>query len=225
MKKIFLDNIWENKLKGEFEKEYMKNLSEFLNKEKLTKTIYPLGSEIFNAFNLTCFRDVKVIILGQDPYHGFGQAHGLSFSVKHGVKPPPSLQNIFKELETDIGISKPNHGNLEKWSKQGVFLLNSILTVEKNNPGSHSNKGWEKFTDKVLKELSSLKKNLVYILWGKKAQEKGNFINKYDNLIIQSSHPSPYSANNGFFGSKPFSRTNEYLIKYKIDPIKWNLNG
>ncbi len=225
MKKIFLDNVWENKLKDEFEKEYMKNLSNFLNKEKLTKTIYPPGSEIFNAFNLTFFQDVKVIILGQDPYHGFGQAHGLSFSVKHSVKPPPSLHNIFKELETDIGIAKPNHGNLEKWSKQGVFLLNSILTVEKNNPGSHSNKGWEKFTDKVLKELSSLKKNLVYILWGKKAQEKGNFINKYNNLIIQSSHPSPYSANNGFFGSRPFSKTNEYLIKYKINPIQWNLNG
>ena len=224
MKKIFLDEIWGDKLKEEFEKEYMKNLSDFLKKEKSSKVIFPLGSEIFNAFNLTWFDEVKVIILGQDPYHGLGQAHGLSFSVKDDVKIPPSLQNIFKELETDIGLNKPNHGNLEKWSKQGVLLLNSILTVEKGQPASHANKGWEIFTDKVLEKLTIFKKNLVYILWGRKALEKANFINKNDNLIIQSSHPSPYSANNGFFGSKPFSKANEYLIKHNINPIEWNLN-
>ena len=225
MSKIFLDQIWENKLKDEIKKDYMKSLSDFLIKERLTKKIFPIRSEVFNAFNLTKFEDVKVIILGQDPYHGVGQAHGLSFSVKKGVPPPPSLQNIFKELESDIGVARPSHGNLEKWSQQGVILLNSILTVEKGQAGSHANKGWEKFTDKVLEILNFYKKNLVYILWGKKALEKANFVNEKDNLIIHSPHPSPYSACNGFFGSKPFSKTNEYLRKHNIKTIDWDLNN
>ena len=225
MSKIFLDQIWENKLKDEIKKDYMKSLSDFLIKERLTKKIFPIRSEVFNAFNLTKFEDVKVIILGQDPYHGVGQAHGLSFSVKKGVPPPPSLQNIFKELESDIGVARPSHGNLEKWSQQGVILLNSILTVEKGQAGSHANKGWEKFTDKVLEILNFYKKNLVYILWGKKALEKANFVNEKDNLIIHSPHPSPYSACNGFFGSKPFSKTNEYLRKHNLKTIDWDLNN
>ncbi len=223
MSKIFLDQIWENKLKDEIKKEYMKSLSNFLIKERLTKTIFPIPSEVFNAFNLTKFEDVKVVILGQDPYHGVGQAHGLSFSVKKGVKPPPSLQNIFQELESDLGVSRPTHGNLERWSSQGVILLNTILTVEKGQAGSHANKGWEKFTDKVLEILNFYKKNLVYMFWGKKALEKANFVNEKDNLIIHSSHPSPYSAYNGFFGSKPFSKTNEYLRKHNIKTIDWDL--
>ena len=225
MSKIFLDQIWENKLKDEIKKDYMKSLSDFLIKERLTKKIFPIRSEVFNAFNLTKFEDVKVVILGQDPYHGVGQAHGLSFSVKKGVPPPPSLQNIFKELESDIGVARPSHGNLEKWSQQGVILLNSILTVEKGQAGSHANKGWEKFTDKVLEILNFYKKNLVYILWGKKALEKANFVNEKDNLIIHSPHPSPYSAYNGFFGSKPFSKTNQYLRKHNIKTIDWDLNN
>ncbi len=162
--------------------------------------------------------------MGQDPYHGEGQAHGLSFSVERGVKPPPSLKNIFKELKSDLGFGPPEDGNLEKWGIQGVLLLNSILTVEQGKPGSHANKGWEIFTDKVLINLNSIKKNIVYILWGKKAQEKGSFLNSKNNLIIESSHPSPYSANCGFFGSKPFSKTNEYLVKNNYAPINWDLN-
>ena len=179
--------------------------------------------KIFNALNTTKFDNVKVIILGQDPYHGVRQAHGLSFSVEKGIKPPPSLENIFKELKDDIGITKPNHGNLESWAHEGVLLLNSILTVEKNKPGSHKGRGWEIFTDKILSKLNDLKDNLVFILWGKQAQEKCNFINNHKHLIIQSSHPSPYSANHSFFGSKPFSKTNTYLIKKNIKPINWKI--
>ena len=224
MNKISLEISWKEKLIDEFDKDYIKSLKKFLEKEKLNKSIFPPGSQIFNAFNLTKFHDVKAVIIGQDPYHGEGQAHGLSFSVRKNIPPPPSLKNIFKELQSDIGIVQPNHGNLENWSKKGVLLLNSILTVEKGRPGSHANKGWERFTDKVLENLNYFKKNLVYILWGKKSQEKENFINKNKNLIICSSHPSPYSANNGFFGSKPFSKTNDYLCKNNIKPIDWDLN-
>ena len=225
MGKIELESSWKEKLIDEFNKEYMHSLRDFLKKEKTErKVIFPPGRKIFSALNLTSFKNVKVVILGQDPYHGSNQAHGLSFSVEHGIRPPPSLNNIFKELASDLDIEKPNHGNLEKWGKQGVLLLNSILTVEKSKPGSHANRGWEVFTDKILFLLNSSKNNLVFILWGKKAQEKGHFIDSDRHMIIKSTHPSPYSANNGFLGSKPFSRTNQYLKKNNIKEIDWYLN-
>ena len=225
MGKIELESSWKEKLIDEFNKEYMHSLRDFLKKEKSErKVIFPPGKKIFSALNLTSFQNVKAVILGQDPYHGYNQAHGLSFSVEYGIKTPPSLNNIFKELASDLNIEKPNHGNLEKWSKQGVLMLNSILTVEKSKPGSHANRGWEVFTDRILFLLNSSKNNLVFILWGKKAQEKGHFIDSDRHMIIKSTHPSPYSANNGFLGSKPFSRTNQYLKKNNIKEIDWYLN-
>jgi len=225
MKKIILENSWKEKLLEEFNKDYMRSLSVFLRSEKLkNKIIFPPGNKIFNAFNLTKFEDVKVVILGQDPYHGHNQAHGLSFSVEEGIRPPPSLKNIFKELESDMGIKQPEHGNLERWCSEGVLLLNSILTVEKSKPASHANMGWEQFTDKILSILNDLKRNVVFILWGKKAQEKGHFLDKNRHLILKSAHPSPYSANNGFLGSKPFSKTNHYLNSNNIKEIDWDLN-
>ena len=221
---INIEESWRKRLIEEFEKPYMRELSTFLKAEKKEgKEIFPIGSEILSAFNLTPFEKVKVVILGQDPYHGRGQAHGLSFSVKEGVQPPPSLENIFKELKTGIALPRPKSGSLEKWAREGVLLLNTVLTVEKSKPASHQGKGWEIFTDKVLSLLNEEKSNLVYILWGKKAQEKGTFLNKNTNLIIKSAHPSPYSAASGFFDSKPFSKTNEYLISNNISPINWEL--
>ena len=226
MKKIILENSWKEKLLEEFNKDYMRSLSVFLRSEKLkNKIIFPPGNKIFNAFNLTKFEDVKVVILGQDPYHGHNQAHGLSFSVEEGIRPPPSLKNIFKELESDMGIKQPEHGNLERWCSEGVLLLNSILTVEKSKPASHANMGWEQFTDKILSILNDLKRNVVFILWGKKAQEKGHFINTDSHFVITCAHPSPYSANNGFFGSRPFSKTNTYLKKCNIKEINWDLSS
>ena len=224
MGKINLESSWLKVLKDEFEKPYMKNLSIFLNNEKKNnKIIYPPGSKIFNALNLTPFTSVKVIILGQDPYHGQNQANGLSFSVEIGNKIPPSLQNIFKELNSDLNILPSQHGDLSNWAKQGVLLLNTILTVESSKPSSHSNKGWEIFTDKILHSLSSLKENLVFILWGKKAEEKISLIDESKHKILKSTHPSPYSANNGFFGSQPFSKTNFFLESKNIDKINWQL--
>ncbi len=224
MKKVNLEDSWKEKLIEEFKKDYMQSLSEFLRSEiSKKKVIFPPGKKIFNALNLTSFENVKVVILGQDPYHGYNQAHGLSFSVEKGIKPPPSLKNIFKELESDLGIKQPDHGNLERWCDEGVLLLNSILTVEKSKPASHANVGWERFTDEILSALNDLKKNVVFILWGKKAQEKGHFINTKNHFVIKSTHPSPYSANNGFFGSKPFSKTNNYLKKNNIQEINWDL--
>ncbi len=224
MGKINLESSWLKILNDEFEKPYMKNLSIFLNSEKKkNKIIYPPGSKIFNALNLTPFTSVKVIILGQDPYHGQNQANGLSFSVEIGNKIPPSLQNIFKELYSDLNIYPSQHGDLSNWAKQGVLLLNTILTVQASKPSSHSNKGWEIFTDKILHSLSSLKDNLVFILWGKKAQEKISLIDESKHKILKSTHPSPYSANNGFFGSQPFSKTNFFLESKNIDKINWKL--
>ena len=225
MRNIYLEESWKAFLISEFEKDYMQSLSQFLREQKLhKKIIYPPGNKIFNAFQLTKFEKLKVVILGQDPYHGIGQAHGLSFSVEQGIKPPPSLNNIFKELESDLGLKRPDHGNLEKWAQQGVLLLNSILTVEKGSPGSHTKRGWEIFTDEVLNTITSLRKNTVFILWGQKAQDKCHFIDSTENLVIKSSHPSPYSAHGGFLGSKPFSRTNNYLKDHGYDPIDWDLN-
>ena len=220
---IGLQNTWKEKLLLEFEKAYMKNLSAFLREEKAKKKIiYPSGKKIFNALNLTDFHEVKAVIVGQDPYHGEGQANGLSFSVENGIAKPPSLRNIFKELKADLGIEEPTHGNLSKWGENGVLLLNSVLTVEAHKPGSHYNRGWERFTDKIL-ELLSTNKEIVFILWGKKAQEKVSSINLQDNSVIKSAHPSPFSANNGFFGSKPFSKVNLMLREMGLDPVDWKL--
>ncbi len=224
MKRVRIDNSWEKPLQREFDSKYMKELGDFLRSEKTKgKKIFPLGGQIFNSFNLTKFDEVKAVIIGQDPYHGEGQAHGLSFSVQRGTSIPPSLRNIFLELENDLNISMSGQGNLEKWSKQGVLLLNSCLTVEKNRPGSHQGIGWEKFTDSVLCCINDLKKNVVFILWGKKAKEKEELIDKQIHLVISSSHPSPFSAHYGFFGSKPFSKTNAYLIEKGLTPIDWTL--
>ena len=218
---VQIEKSWLTQLSSEFEKDYMKKLSLFLKEEKKTKTIYPLGSKIFNAFNLTPFSEVKVVILGQDPYHGPNQANGLSFSVNKSFPIPPSLKNIFKELFDDLGIQPSNSGCLERWSNQGVLLLNTYLTVERGKPGSHRNIGWERFTDYVLSKLNENKKNIVYLLWGKHAQEKAKIINSANNKIIMSAHPSPYSANYGFFGSRPFSKANDFLVNTNQTKINW----
>ena len=222
MARVNIDESWFEYLSPEFDSDYMKNLSIFLKNEKsLQKVIYPKGNKIFNAFNLTPFGKVKVVILGQDPYHGESQANGLSFSVSPSVKIPPSLRNIFKELYQDLKIRTGTSGCLEHWAKQGVFLLNTCLTVEKGKPASHRNKGWERFTDATLNALNQNKKNLVYILWGSHAKEKASLINHKQNLILVSPHPSPYSASHGFFGSKPFSKTNSYLQAHGQRIIQW----
>ena len=224
MTNIKIDDSWKIELEDEFNSSYMSDLRNFL-KEQISrgKIIFPPMNKIFNAFNLTPFQNVKVVIVGQDPYHGYGQANGLSFSVEDIIKIPPSLRNIYKELYTDLRITSPENGNLQNWAKQGVLLLNSCLTVEQGLPGSHQDKGWETFTSKVLKVINIKKNNVVFILWGKKAQEKGKFLDKERHLIIQSNHPSPFSAYHGFFGSKPFSITNNYLNINKIKPINWQL--
>ena len=220
---VGLRNTWKEKLLPEFEKDYMKNLSAFLREEKAKKKIiYPSGKKIFNALNLTDFHEVKVVIVGQDPYHGEGQANGLSFSVENGIAKPPSLRNIFKELKSDLGIKEPIHGNLTGWGKNGVLLLNSVLTVEAHKPGSHYNRGWERFTNKIL-ELLAENEEVVFVLWGKKAQEKVASINLQCNCVIKSAHPSPFSANNGFFGSKPFSQVNQILREKGLVPVDWSL--
>jgi len=224
MNKVRIHESWKRELNDEFSSIYMENLRTFLKQElKLEKKIFPPMNKVFNAFNLTPFTNVKIVLVGQDPYHGNGQANGLSFSVEENIKIPPSLQNIFKELFTDLRLTSPQNGSLEKWAKQGVLLLNNCLTVEKGRPGSHQGKGWEKFTDKVLQTVNDKKKHIVFILWGRKAQEKGNFLDKNRHLVIESSHPSPFSANTGFFGSKPFSRANKYLLEKRIEPIDWQL--
>ena len=223
-KNIKIHKSWLKHIEAEFDKEYMKNIKKsILNFKESGKIIYPKNNEIFNALNLTEFEKTKVIILGQDPYHGPEQAHGLSFSVKNGIKPPPSLLNIFKEIEFDLSIKvDKKDGNLTRWAKQGVLLLNSLLTVEKGKPLSHKEIGWETLTDKIIKVLSQNKKNLVFILWGSHARSKKLLISKNENLIIESAHPSPLSAHRGFIGSKPFSRTNDYLIKNNMNPVNWS---
>ncbi len=221
---VKIDESWKNVLKSEFSKPYFPQIPLHIKTEKSQgKTIYPPGSLIFNAFNTTPFDKVKVVILGQDPYHGKGQAHGLCFSVQYGVPPPPSLLNIFKELQDDIGIEIPNHGNLTHWAEQGVFLLNASLTVRAGEPMSHAKIGWAQFTDTVIKTISAQKKHVVFLLWGKFAQEKRVLIDESKHLILRSVHPSPLSAYGGFFGCKHFSKTNEYLSSKGIDPIDWSL--
>ena len=221
---IKIEASWKEALKQEFSTDYFQQIPEHIKTEKLQgKVIYPPGSVIFNAFNTTPLEKVKVVILGQDPYHGKGQAHGICFSVQIGVPPPPSLLNIFKELQDDIGITIPDHGNLTKWAEQGVFLLNASLTVRAGEPMSHSKIGWATFTDAVIKTISSMKINVVFLLWGKFAQEKRVLIDESKHCILRSVHPSPLSAYGGFFGCKHFSKTNEYLASKGIDPIDWSL--
>jgi len=218
-----LKNDWASLLEQEFQEPYYLSLREFLIKEYTTRTVYPDKNNIFNALHFTPYSEVKVVILGQDPYHGRGQAHGLSFSVQPGVNLPPSLQNIFKELESDVGCSIPNHGYLVKWAEQGVMMLNAVLTVRAGEANSHQGKGWENFTDKVISLLNQREEPIVFILWGKYAQEKQQLITSPQHLVIRSPHPSPFSALRGFFGSKPFSRANSFLRKNGQQEIDWQL--
>jgi uracil-DNA glycosylase len=221
---VKIESSWKKVLKEEFDNPYFLQLVLHLKTEREQgKIIYPPGSLLFNAFNTTPFHKVKVVLLGQDPYHGRGQAHGLCFSVQNGVPPPPSLVNIFKELQDDIGIAIPNHGNLIHWAQQGVFLLNASLSVRAGEPMSHSKIGWAAFTDTVIKKISEQRKNIVFLLWGKFAQEKRVLIDETRHCILRSVHPSPLSAYGGFFGCKHFSKTNEYLTSKGIDPIDWAL--
>lgn len=216
---------WLDFLQGEFEQPYMRELRSFLVAEsRAGKTIYPKGGEIFNALNLTPLSQVKVVILGQDPYHGPGQAHGLCFSVREGVPPPPSLQNIFQELKTDVAISPPKNGNLENWAKQGVLLLNTVLTVEQGKAASHRDRGWERFTDKVIQLVAAKKEPTVFFLWGSFAQSKSPMIPSPPHLVLKSVHPSPLSAYRGFFGCKHFSLANEFLKSKGRDPVDWSLS-
>ena len=218
-----LGNDWDIILKDELEKDYFKKLLEIIKKEYKEKTIYPKQTEIFKAFRNTPYKDVKVVILGQDPYHGENQAEGLSFSVKVGVDQPPSLKNIFKELNSDLGCSIPKHGSLVKWSEEGILLLNTVLTVEKDKAASHKDLGWEIFTDEVIKKLNEKNEPIVFILWGSFARSKKKLITNKNHYIIESAHPSPLSAYNGFFGSKPFSKTNNFLISKGLKPIDWEI--
>jgi len=221
---VKIEESWKEVLKQEFTKTYFLEITNFLKMEKMAgKTIYPPGSQIFNAFNTTPFDKVKAVILGQDPYHGPGQAHGLSFSVPKGVAPPPSLVNIFKELQNDIGLPIPNHGNLTHWAEQGVMLLNASLTVRANEPMSHAKIGWAEFTNAVIEKISAHKKNTVFLLWGKFAQEKQVLVDETKHLVLRAAHPSPFSADKGFFGCKHFSKTNAWLMSKGIDPIDWKL--
>ncbi len=221
MKKVDIETSWYNLLKNEFEKSYFSNLRTFIKNEYKNKQIFPPPKLIFNAFNLTPVNKVKVVIIGQDPYHRQGQAHGLSFSVPKKVKIPPSLINIYKELESDVGKNIPNHGLLEGWAKQGILLLNSVLTVESGKANSHKGIGWEKFTESVISKISIKKKKVVFLLWGNYAHKKEEFISPNEHLVLKTVHPSPLSAYNGFFGCKHFSKTNKFLKQNNIGEIIW----
>lgn len=218
---VRIEESWKQKLTPEFEKDYFIKLTEFVRAEYASKTIYPPAKLIFNAFDHCPFDDVKVVIIGQDPYHGPDQAHGLCFSVAEGVPNPPSLQNIFKEIMSDLGKPMPANGDLTRWARQGVLLLNATLTVQAHQAGSHQRKGWEEFTDAAIRLLAEEREHLVFILWGAYAQKKGAFIDRSKHLVLASAHPSPLSAYNGFFGNKHFSRTNEYLKAHGITEIEW----
>lgn len=218
-----IGNQWDHYLENEYKKEYFQKLLDFIKEEYKNKTIYPKQNEVFNAFRYTDYQDIKVVILGQDPYHGINQAEGLSFSVKDEVLKPPSLKNIFKELESDLGIPFPEHNSLKPWANEGVLLLNAVLTVEEHNPASHKDKGWETFTDNVIKVINKKEEPVVFILWGAFARSKKDLITNPKHLIIESAHPSPFSAYNGFFGSKPFSKTNEFLKKNGIKEVNWRV--
>ena len=218
-----IGNNWDNLLTEEFNKDYFKNLMDFIKQEYKTKTIYPKQTEVFNAFRYTDYDNVKVVILGQDPYHGPNQAEGLSFSVSNEVLKPPSLKNIFKELESDLGIPFPTKNSLKPWAKEGVLLLNAVLTVEEHTPTSHKDKGWETFTDNVISIINKKNTPVVFILWGSYARNKKSLITNPIHYIIESPHPSPFSAYNGFFGSKPFSKTNEFLKSKGLKEIDWKV--
>lgn len=219
-----IHNDWDEKLKVVWESEGFKKFLNVVNDEYAKKTIYPPKNYIFNALKLTPYKDVKVVIMGQDPYHGEGEAHGLSFSVQKGIKVPPSLQNIYKELYADLGISPKNDGDLTNWAKEGVLLLNAVLTVVKDTPASHRKLGWERLTDYIIKVLNEKEEPVVFILWGNFAKEKAKYITNPKHLVIESAHPSPFSARYGFFGSKPFSRANSFLEANGLKEINWDLN-
>ena len=219
-----INNDWLDALKGEFSKPYYKKLFETVNQEYRTHRIYPPADDIFNAFHLTPLKDVKVVILGQDPYHGDGQAEGLSFSVKPGVDIPPSLVNIYQELHDDLGCTIPSHGNLVKWAKQGVLLLNTVLTVRAHQANSHRGIGWEEFTDAAIRVLNTQDRPIVFILWGRPAQMKKRMLTNPNHLILEAPHPSPLSANRGFFGSKPFSQTNKFLEAHGVEQVDWQID-
>lgn len=222
---IKIEPSWKEVLKDEFDKTYFEQITVFLKSEKSTgKIIYPPGNLIFNAFETTPFDQVKVVLLGQDPYHGRGQAHGLSFSVPDGVAPPPSLVNIFKELNTDLGVPVSGSGNLTKWAQQGVMLLNAYLTVQAGKPLSHAKIGWTAFTDAVIRKISEQKEHVVFLLWGKFAQEKQVLVDETKHLVLKAAHPSPFAADKGFFGCRHFSKTNEYLVSHGIDPVDWKVS-
>ncbi|MEM0938282.1 MAG: uracil-DNA glycosylase [Bacteroidota bacterium] len=218
---VKIEESWKNLLYAEFEKNYFHQLTQFIKEDYKTKKVYPPGSLIFSAFDYCPFDKTKIVIVGQDPYHGPNQANGLCFSVKDGIGHPPSLQNIFKELKDDIGKPVPISGNLQSWADQGVLLLNATLTVRAGQAGSHQNKGWEEFTDEVLHQVSENKENVVFLLWGAYAQKKGAFIDPEKHYVLKAPHPSPFSANNGFFGSKHFSKTNQFLQSRGLETINW----
>jgi uracil-DNA glycosylase len=218
-----IEESWKKELWDEFQAPYFRVLKDFLIQEKRSFTVYPPGNLIFNAFSHTSFDRVKAVILGQDPYHGKGQAHGLCFSVPPGIPQPPSLVNIFKELHADLGIPVPIHGNLEKWADQGVLLLNATLTVRAGQAGSHQNRGWETFTDAVIRSISRDRSSVVFLLWGRYAQAKEALVDASRHLVLKAAHPSPFSAHSGFFGCRHFSKTNEYLVSQGIDSIDWSL--
>ena len=218
---VQIEESWKKQLQTEFEKDYFIKLTDFVRNEYASTQIYPPGKLIFNAFNLCPFDKAKVVIIGQDPYHGPGQAHGLCFSVNDGVAFPPSLKNIFKEIQDDLGIPVPESGNLTRWANQGVLLLNATLTVRAHQAGSHQKKGWEEFTDAAIRALAEQREHLVFILWGAYAQKKGAFIDRNKHLVLTSAHPSPLSAYNGFFKNKHFSQANEYLVAHGMEPVCW----
>lgn len=220
---VHIGNDWDELLKGEFDKEYYLKLRKFLVQEYTTQTIFPNMYDIFNALKYTAFADVKAVILGQDPYHGRDQAHGLCFSVKKGVRVPPSLANIYKEIQSDLGLEPPHHGELTSWTRQGVLMLNTVLTVRQGKPNSHQNKGWEIFTNRVISLFNNHAEPIVFLLWGSNARSKKSLITNPNHKILEAAHPSPYSAANGFFGCKHFSKANDFLISAGREPINWKI--
>jgi uracil-DNA glycosylase len=218
---VKIADSWKRHLQGEFEQPYFTSLTDFVRKEYQSSVVYPPGKEVFNAFDSCAFDEVKVVILGQDPYHGVGQANGLCFSVREGISMPPSLVNIFKEIQKDLGKPFPPNGDLGRWARQGVLLLNATLTVRASSPGSHQNKGWEQFTDAVIRVIADQRENIVFLLWGAYAQKKGQMIDRSRHLVLQAPHPSPFSADRGFFGCRHFSQTNAYLKSKGIKEIDW----